>query len=453
MNARVTAVLLVALAGCSVPEDAGFDDARQVAEERTGRRVHWFRGGPEDDDVRRTISDLFSREITAESAVQIALLNNPALQACYEDLGVAQADVVQAGILQNPTFMAGAHFPTRSGSQVGLEFEIVQEFLDLLMFPARKELATREFERVKLLVADEVVAVAARTKSAWFTVVAAQQSAEVHRAIAEAAEARAELSKRLKDAGNISELALAREVDESESAKRAWAKAEGAAREAREVLTVLLGAWGAEAGWTVPSRLPELPAAETSLDRIESLAIARRLDLAAALRERDASRSRLDLVKAFRWFGTVELGAGAHREPERGSGWFVGPTLALSIPIFDRKQAEIFALQAELRRRESLNRDLAVRIRSEARAARDRLLTLRSLAEHQRKVVIPLRERIVALALKEYNFMLIGVAEVLRAREAEYEAWAESIELARDYWIARTELERAVGGRLPETAK
>ncbi len=453
MNVRITIAFLVALAGCSVPEDAGFDDARKSAEERTGQRVHWFRGGAEDDEVRRLISDLFSREITAESAVQIALLNNPVLQARYEDLGVAQADVVQAGILQNPTFMAAAHFPTRSGSQVGLEFEIVQQFLDLLMFPARKELATQEFERVKLRVVDDVIDVAARTKAAWFTVVAAQQSAEVYRTIAEAAAARAELSKRLKDAGNISELALARETDESESAKRDWAKADGEARAAREVLTVLLGAWGAEAGWTAPSKLPELPGTELPMDRLESLAIARRLDLAAALRERDASRSRLDLVKAFRWFGTVELGAGAHREPERGSGWLVGPTLALSIPLFDRKQAEIFALEAELRRRESLNRDLAIRIRSETRAVRDRLLTLRNLAEHQRKVVIPLRERIVALALKEYNFMLIGIAEVLRAREAEYDAYAESIELARDYWIARTELERAVGGRLPETAK
>ncbi|MEK7467129.1 MAG: TolC family protein [Planctomycetota bacterium] len=453
MKTKLLAMAGLVLAGCAVPEDAGFEDVRKPAEERTGKKVHWFRGGPEDDEVRRTLENLFREELTPETAVQIALFNNPGLQAQYEDLGVAQADLVQAGILKNPTLMAGAHFPTRSGINTGLEFEIVQEFLDLLMFPARRELASHEFERVKLRVSDDVVDVAARTKAAWFEVVAAQQTAEVHHAIAAAAEARADLAKRLKDAGNLSELAVARETDEAESAKRAWSKAENEVLEARERLTVLLGAWGAQVSWTAPKKLPELPAGEIPLAGLESLAIARRLDLAAAIRERDASASRLQLVKAFRWFGTIELGAGVHREPEPEVGWLVGPSLALSLPIFDRQQAVIFALEAELRRRESLDRDLAVRIRAETRTARNRLVSTRRLAEHQQKVVIPLRERIVDLSLKEYNFMLIGIAEVLRAREAEYEAYEESIELVRDYWIARTELERAVGGRLPEPAR
>lgn len=444
---------LALVCGCSVPEGAGFEDVEKTVGERAPWRIHWNRGTAEDEEAAKLVAELLGRELTPESAVQIALLNNPALQARYEDLGVAQADLVQAGILQNPVFMASAHFSTRSGVATGYEFEIVQEFLDLLMFPAKKEMAGREFERTKLQVADEVIEVAARAKAAWFELVAARQVAEVRRAIAAAADASAELAKRLRAAGNLSELAEARERDLAESARAAWEKAELAATVARERLAVLLGTWGPQAAWTAPSKLPEIPAAEVPLDRLESLAVARRLDLAAALRERDASQARLDLVKSFRWLGIVEVGFSAHRETEREVGWLYGPSLALSLPLFDRQQARIFALESELRRREALNRDLAIRIRSEVREARDRLVSLRRLSDHQRTVVIPLRERIVELALREYNFMLIGVAEVIRARQAEYDAYEESIGLARDYWLARSGLERAVGGRLPETPK
>ncbi|KAF0246631.1 MAG: outer membrane efflux [Planctomycetota bacterium] len=453
MKTWLPTVAAIVLAGCSVPEDAGFEDVRKPAEERTAKKVHWFRGGPEDAEVRRTIDELFSRELTSESVVQIALLNNPELQSHYEDLGVAQADLVQAGILSNPTIFGSAHFPTRPGVVTGMDFEIAQNFLDLLMIPARKEVASMEFERVKFHVVDDVIEMAARAKVAWLEVVAAQQRAEVRHAIAAAAEAQADLAARLKDAGNLSELAASRERDQSESSKMAWVKAEEQVSEARENLTVILGAWGTQVAWTAPKKLPDMPGTEIALNGLESLAIARRLDLAAARRERDASVERLDLVKAFRWLGTVELGFDAHRELEPEVGWAYGPSLALSLPIFDRQQAAIFALEAELRRRESTNRDLAIRIRSEVRSARERLLTHRRKAEHLQRVVIPLRERIVELALREYNFMLIGVAEVLRARQEEYDAYDESIEMVRDYWIARAELERAVGGRLPGEKK
>lgn len=438
------------LAGCAIPENAGFEDVQAAVAERMPQRVHWARGTAEDAEVKRLLDDLLARELTPESAVQVALFNNPTLQADYEDLGVAQADLVQAGILKNPSFLGSVLFPVRSGNNTGLEFEIAQEFLDLLMMPSRKELASLEFERVKLHVADEVIETAGKVKEAWYEVVAAQQLVEVRHAMAAAAEARAELAKRLKDAGNISELALAREVDELEKAKTAWTKAEAEALEAREKLTLLLGAWGPQAAWTAPKALPEAPKAEIPLEKLESLAVARRLDLAAALRERDVSGSRLAMTKAFRWLGKLELGFNAHREAEPEVGWLLGPSLSLEIPLFDRQQTVVYALECELRRRESLNRALAVSIRSEVRSARDRLVNARRLADHQVKVVIPLREKIVELTLREYNFMLTGASEVLRAREEEFEAYEDLIEMARDYWIARTQLERAVGGRLPQ---
>jgi cobalt-zinc-cadmium efflux system outer membrane protein len=448
---RRSIAALVVLSGCAVPEDAGFEDVRRLVGERTPHRIHWRRGSAEDEEARRAVEDLLKGELGVEAAVQVALLNNPELQADYEDLGMAQADLVQAGMLRNPRFLAAARFPTGSDGGTAWEMEIVQDFLDLLMFPARKKLGELEFERARLEVADHVIETAARTREAWYEAVAARQTAEVRKAIAEAAEASAEMAQRLRAAGNVSELGEVKERLLCERAKADWEEAEAEASAARERLTVLLGLWGEEAAWTPPSRLPEVPTADGSLEKLESLAIARRLDLTAALRERDLSEGRLELVKAFRWIGSLELGAGAERESDRE--WSVGPVLELELPLFDRQQARLAALRSELRRREAANRDLAIRIRSEVRAARDRLVSARRLFEHQRDTVIPLRERAVALLQKEFNFMLTGVTDVLLAKQEEYDAWAQAVERAKDYWTARAELERAVGGKLPENSR
>ena len=62
--------------------------------------------------------------------------------------------------------------------------------------------------------------------------------------------------------------------------------------------------------------------------------------------------------------------------------------------------------------------------------------------------MIPLREQAVAESQRFYNFMLIGVYELLQAKQDEIDAYRGYIEAVRDYWVARSDLERAVGGRL-----
>ena len=54
---------------------------------------------------------LLEGELTTNAAVQIALLNNAALQATFEELGIAQAELVQAGLLKNPVFAGHVRFP------------------------------------------------------------------------------------------------------------------------------------------------------------------------------------------------------------------------------------------------------------------------------------------------------------------------------------------------------
>src|SRR6478609_6929231 len=102
MRSFAIAATAIFLCGCAVHPRAAFDPVARTLAERTGQRIHWVQGGDEDRRVADETRRLLAAELTADSAAQIALFNNPTLQATYERLGVAQADVVQAGLLQNP---------------------------------------------------------------------------------------------------------------------------------------------------------------------------------------------------------------------------------------------------------------------------------------------------------------------------------------------------------------
>ena len=454
MTGRVEAHLLLALllmaSGCaSVPREAGFGEVRTLVSAREEQRVHWNRSAQEDEEVSREIDELLKEELTAEGAVQVALLANPALQGEYEELGVSQAELVQAGLLHNSVLFSTVRFPDRPPSGLSLKFEAAQDFIDILLLPARKRLAEDEFERAKLRVSGMVLKGAAETRQAYYEALGAHQAASVRRLIAESAEASLELARRIHAAGNLSDLGLARELNLFDQARVALARSEAMLREKRERLNRLMGVWGERTGWRLPEKLPDLPEKEISFERLESLAIANRYDLAAARKKLDIAARNLGITREWRWFIGTEIGATAERDTD--GQWVAGPSLSLELPIFDQSQARIAREEALLRKEIAEITALAINIRSEVRELRDRLIHFRRLAEHYRATVIPLRERIVDLAQREYNYMLVGAFDLLAAKQQEFDAYEEYIAAVTGYWTARADLQRAVGGRLPDT--
>lgn len=453
MISRPGAFLLLPLVlmatGCAaVPREAGFGEVRALVSAREEQRIHWNRGTPEDLEVSRAVDDLLKEELSAEGAVQVALLANPTLQAEYEELGVSQADLVQAGMLHNPVLFSTVRFPDRPPSGLSLKFEAAQDFLDLLLLPARKRLAEDEFERAKLRVSGIVLKVAAETRQAYYEALGAHQAASVRRLIAGAADASFELARRIHAAGNLSDLGLAREEGLLDQARVALARSEATLREKRERLNRLLGAWGKRTTWRLPEKLPDLPEAEIALAHLETLAVTNRYDLAAARKELDVAARTLGITREWRWLLGTEIGATAERDTD--GQWVAGPSLSLELPIFDQRQARIAREEALLRREIAKITALAIEIRSEVRELRDRLVHYRRLAEHYRTTVIPLRERIVDLIQREYNYMLVGGFDLLAAKQQEFDAYEEYIAAVTGYWTARADLQRAVGGRLPD---
>jgi cobalt-zinc-cadmium efflux system outer membrane protein len=440
----ICALGLVSCASTS-PEPAFRDVARHV-QARSGQRIRWAEAESDPGAIGRAVRTLLNEELSVDAAVQVALLKNPTMRATYEDLAIAQADLVQAGLLKNPVFGASITAAERDNLTPNFVGSVTQDFLDLLMIPARRSVAASALVAVKARVGDAVLDLAADVSKAYFAVQAAAQIVAMRTLVAQAARASAELAARQHDAGNISDLALANEEGVFEGLKVDLARSELDLASARERLTRLMGLWGTATEWRMRPRLPEVPAAEVPLEHVETWAVTRRLDLEAKRHEAESLTHALSLAKWTRWTGVIEIGADVARL--KSGEVVVGPNARIELPIFDQRQAVVERLESMSRTAELALQAKAVEVRSEVREARLRVVYARRLVERYKSVVVPLRERIVALSQLEYDAMLLGVYQLLLARQAEVTAYREYIEGVRDYWVARADLERAAGGRL-----
>ena len=396
-------------------------------------------------EATQAVSQLLAKSLTADSAARVAILNNRQLQATFENVGIAQADLIEAGLLENPTLFGSARFPSRGGGS-NLETSLTQGFLDLLMMPLRKRMAAEELQRTRMEVTDAAVETAAETKIAFYTLQADLQLLSRLKLITSADQAALDLSQRLHDAGNITDLSLLNEQATYSEARMEVAKANADIEADREKLNRLMGLWGNDTSWTVADQLPEIPGSEISTDQLESLALNQRSDLAASRYELAALATALNTTRTYRYLGVLEVGANIEKETDGTT--LTGPEFSVSLPIFNQGQGKIAKLEAQQRQAEKRFEGKAIDIRSEVRESRGRLLANRDAALYYRSNLLPERLKIRNQTLLQYNAMQIGATELLMARKSQADTEREYIQSWRDYWISRSELERAVGGNL-----
>jgi len=438
----------VAIAGCaSMDLKAGFSEVSLTVQQRLGTPLFWNDGTDLDREAEDKVRAILGQKLTAEQAIQIALLNNRELQGVYAELGVAQADLVQAGLLKNPIFDAVVTFPV-SGGRPDFELTAVMSFLDILYLPLRKRLAAGRFDEAKTRVTGAALDLAGKVRSAFFEHLANEQLLELNQSIVQTLAASWDIAQRLHQAGNISDLDFARERVLFEGAKLRLRSAEVASRQSREQLNILMGLWGKETEWQTEPRLAEIPQEELQGNAFERAAIERSLDLAGQRQRIIAAGDQVGLSRATTFIGNLDGGV----RGERSDGpWAVGPVLQFPIPLFDQGQARVGCAAAELSRAQREYYALAVRVRATARAVVDRLQGARDRALYYRDVVLPLQELVVNEAQLHYNAMQLGPIELLRAREQQIEAAANYVAALRDYWMAYGDYQQLMTGRVPQS--
>jgi cobalt-zinc-cadmium efflux system outer membrane protein len=443
------AVLLAAMfGGCAgVHRDAGFTDVQKSVADRIGLPVQWRGVTADDAAVDRSVHDLLARPLTDDTAVAIALLNNRPLQAAYEDLGVAQADLVQAGLLKNPVFTFDARFPDRSPKKTYLDISVEDDFIDIFLRPLRQKAAENAFAAAKARAESAVLQTAADTRAAFIVYQAAQQELELERTVNQAQSDSFDAAKRFYQSGTINELRLLGETSLLDRTRLELSTAEQRADEARQRLGNLMGIWEADANWTTAGRLPEPPEREVDPAGLESLAIRQRPDLEAARQDLLTQARTLGFTYQFRYLGSASAGPEAERETD--GQWRVGPSFEVPLPLFDQGQAAVARATALLRQSQQRLTAAAIDVRFQVRLARTRLFNARARVDFYRREVLPIQTRLVDQTQLHFNGMYVGVFELLQAKRDQIAAGREYLGVLKEYWLARVELERAIGGRLP----
>ncbi|WP_193189412.1 TolC family protein [Microbulbifer taiwanensis] len=436
--------LAAALPACTqVPADLG---RGQVQEQVRAR------GWPAEaaDAAPPLVAEITAAPLSAESAIRLALVNNPDIRAHYAELGIAAAAVYRAGHIRNPLFSASVLDSNRSGEMDQITYGLAASFSDLITLPSRKRLARRQFTEVQYQVGAELVRLAAETEHAYYDYVTARQVAAMRGQVAKAAAVSLQLAERYFDAGNMTPRDLALERAAAAEAEVDRLQAEDAALAARTALADLLGLPLAGA-WEVPAQLALPVTQEDDLGELLALARHSRLDLASASARAERLAEELCYTNWRRWLGELELGV--ERERETDGARLLGPTLSWEIPIFTQHRDQLLEVDAGLQMaiaevaRLMLDSDNAVRL------AHAGVQNARARAETFRTRLLPARIEATQQAQLEENFMLIGTFELLLSKQREYNAYQGYLEALGDYWMTRAALAQAVGRRLPSGAR
>lgn len=438
-----SALLATTLVGCaSLPQDWGRADVAATTAAR-GRPLP-------SGDTQSLSQQLLAQPLTPDSAITLALIHNPAMRETTARLGFAAADVYDAARIANPVFSASrlsSTDPAAVSAQIGLG--IAFSFTDLLLLPARSRFAEARFEAAKLEVGAAAMGLASDAETAWYRLAGAEQTATLRAKVSQAADASATLAQRYFDAGNISKRELAMEKAAAAQAQLDMLSAKADAQAARSALNRLMGLPATQTAWTMAGGLPAPLAEEDALNDLLKLAAESRLDVAAARKSAEAIANAYGLERKTRLLGPIEIGY--DHEKETDGSKIRGPTLSLAIPVFNWGSGRVARAQAELDRAEAQLSARELDASNEVQAAHTAVLAAKTLAERYRTQLIPQREAVVEQAGRELNYMLIGAFDLILVKQQEYDAYAGYLKAVRDYWIARAELTRAVGHKLPSS--
>jgi len=451
--------LPLVLAGCATnaeysAKDAGFATVDAKISTAATKKSVWIQNREQADKVNAEVKALLKRKtVDADTAVQIALLNNKGLQAAYADLGDASADAWQATLFLNPTVSIGTTGIGTPELQAykAIEGLVTTNILALLTRDKNIAVADARFRQAQLNAALSTLQLAAETRRAWIEAVAAWETVGQFSQAQAAADASSELAAKLGETGAMGKGNQAREhVFNAELAGQA-AEARLAARLAKENLTRLMGLWGADVDYQVPNRLPNLPKTLARKDSIEAEALKRRVDLQIAQLDLEAVAKSYQLTEATRYVTDLELVAGAETEREREDHDTDVETTAqfeleFVIPIFDAGSARMRKAELAHMRAANLLAEKAVNIRSEARSAYEAYRSRYEIARHYRNNVVPLRTKIEEEATLSYNGMITSTFELLADVRAKVNSTVLAVNAKRDFWLADADLMTAIHG-------
>lgn len=467
--------IALSLGGCAnFSADGGMSFIKSEAGGELNKDVVKIRTEADAAATRARVDALLKASMTDESAVQIALLNNRTLQAAFSELGISEAQMVEASLPPSPTLSLARLVAT---GELEIERQILQNVLGLLTLPRRKEIAEARFQQAKVRAVEATLKAAAEARRAYFRAVAANRAVVFLEEARTAAEALSDLAKKLGETGALTKLEQAREHAFTADVNGQLGMARLKQRVEREKLIRALGLWGNQTAFKLPNDLRALPKSPRTYKDIETDAVRRRVDLEIARQDLEILAKQHSLTRATRYVDVLEVrgisktewkpiektnysldpgpppSLSSTTEVERERTRWRGLELEFKIPIYDFGESR--TRLAEETYMAAVHRLIAkaVDVRSEAREAYTSYRGAYDIAMHYQKEILPLRQIINDEMLLNYNGMLKDLFSLLTDSKARIMANVQAIEARRDFWLAQVDLHVALvgGGALTGT--
>ena len=488
---------LIALPGCArVDPRADFAGAAREASARTG--VSDVYDPDADALVEQKVRALLADGLTVDEAVRVALLNNRGFQAIFQTIGASRAEVVQSGLLSNPSLSLNVRFP-EGGGRSDLMVNFGQELVELWQIPVRKRVAQAKLDETVQMVLERAVELAAAAKTQCFNVIALQQQLETVNKQVELIERSLHLAQQRFTAGetglldvnlvraNLLEVQIMQINTQRDlkNAEASLARVLGLSRwDAAWKLTDSLD--GLRAAASMPASRPATPEPPAGDADMITLAMRQRFDARAAearvrTAEAEYRRQVLNVFPSIMAGAEVErverralpgrkiladtarssiqsgaltaptIQSRAERDRERRQiiDALLGPTLQITLPIWDQNQAQIAKANFEAQQRRKEYEDLLDEVAGQVRIASATARTADQLVQFYREQSLPLAQRNIDAAQRAYEAGEQSIVALIEAQDSLITQQRAFINAARDRALARTELERVLGGRVP----
>ena len=443
-----------AVPGIYTEPKAGFANISNQVTPAIGKRTVFAETQAENEALRKQVHAMVHRKtISADTAVQVALLNNKGLQASYAKVGLSAAEAWQQSTPENPVVSIGilGIGAPELGAYRAIEGLIRANILDATTRKQRRAIADANFRQAQLEAVNDTLALANQTRQAWVNAVSAFETVSYLKRAKATSDAGSELARRLGETGALNRAGQAREHAFNAELAGQLASARLDATMAKEELTRLMGLWGTEVNYFVPDALPALPRSVGRVTAVEAKALRNRVDLRVAKLGLEAQAKAFGLTDQTRIVSDLEIVGGFELEREAEGGETESDTtpqveIEFAIPIYDTGKARM--RKAELMYLQSANvlAEKAVDVRSEARGAETAYHASYKIARHYRDVLVPLRTTVEEEGLLSYNGMITNTFELLTDVREKLAASLEAANAKRDFYIAQSNLTAAIYG-------
>ncbi len=444
----VTIAVALVLSGCAaVNIDQSIDRTNSETAGMTGSPAQLLRTLDAKTARDRQVTELLKSPLSQQAAVQLAVLNSPALQTLLAERWGDMAQAAQGGRIANPILSLDR---MRLGDELELGRLLAFGLLDLLTLQQRNKIATARIAQTQLQMTTDVVGLVTQVRMAWVAAVAANESATYSKLVYESAQASAELAKRMQSVGNFNRLQRIRQQAFYADASLQLLSSQHTATSTREALIRLLGLKDGQINaLTLPERLPDLPKSFLAPEFVSKALTLQRLDVRMAQSQLDAA-SKSQGLNLLTSFTDIELGVRRDTVKDTALGTSntrKGFELGIRLPVFDWGDAKRSSMNAMTLAAANRLEAALTSAGSDLRESYSAYRTAYDASRQYRDEVLPLSKVITEENGLRYNGMFISVFELLADHRTQINTVKAAIAAQQQFWQADAALQATLLGK------